>query len=65
MEIKEIIDGVQTGSLTMLDYVLLQEELKEKFISSMGLKGKTLQELTPEDATEWLTEYEEQKLYIQ
>lgn len=58
MEIKEIIEGVQTGSLTMLDYVLLQEELREDFISSMELKGKTLQESTPEDATQWLKEYE-------
>ncbi|EXZ10569.1 hypothetical protein M073_1380 [Bacteroides fragilis str. DS-71] len=42
----------------MLDYVLSQPELKQDFEEAMSFIGKPEQEWTPNDATKWLTEYE-------
>ena len=53
-----IIDLVQNKQRNMLDYVLSQPELKQDFEEAMSFIGKPEQEWTPNDATKWLTEYE-------
>ena len=53
-----IIDLVQNKEKNMLDYVLSQPELKQDFEEAMSFIGKREQEWTQNDATKWLTEYE-------
>lgn len=53
-----IIDLVQNKQRNMLDYVLSQPELKQDFEEAMSFIGKPEQEWAPNDATKWLTEYE-------
>lgn len=53
-----IIDLVQNKQRNMLDYVLSQPELKQDFEEAMSFIGKPEQEWTQNDATKWLTEYE-------
>ena len=48
---------VQSGKKTMLDYVLAQEDLKDRFLSSMRDEG--IEEPTEADAMRWLDRYEE------
>lgn len=57
MNNEQLMMEVQFGKKTMLDYVLAQEDLKDRFLSSMHDEG--IEEPTEADAMRWLTLYEE------
>lgn len=61
--LEEVIAKVQSGEMNMLDFIMCQEELKEPFLADIKASGKTPEEISPEEATEWLTEYENNSLY--
>ncbi|CDD84032.1 putative uncharacterized protein [Bacteroides sp. CAG:462] len=57
MDNEQLMMEVQSGKKTMLDYVLAQEDLKDRFLSSMHDEG--IEEPTEADAMRWLDRYEE------
>lgn len=65
IKLEEAIAKVQSGEMNMLDFIICQEELKEPFLADIKASGKQLQEVTPEEATKWLAEYEDNSLYKQ
>lgn len=56
----ELVQKVQAGEISMLDFVLAQDELTALYVSDMRAKGVTP---TVENAGEWLSEYENNHLY--
>lgn len=57
MNNEQLMMEVQSGKKTMLDYVLAQEDLKDRFLASMHDEG--IEEPNEADAMRWLTLYEE------
>lgn len=56
----ELVQKVQAGEISMLDFVFAQDELTALYIADMQAKGVTP---TAENAEEWLSEYENNHLY--
>lgn len=56
----ELVQKVQTGEISMLDFVLSQDELTVLYVADMRAKGVTP---TAENAEEWLSAYENNHLY--
>lgn len=59
-ELEKEINRLQTGEIDVLEYVLNQESLAELYLEEMLSKGITP---TPQNAEEWLKQYENEYLY--
>jgi hypothetical protein len=56
MDHDEMVQKVQDGEMTMLDFLLEQEELTEQYLADMASKGLSPD---PANAEAWLNKQEE------
>lgn len=60
---ENIIEAIQEGRMNMLDFVMLQDDLRDNFIIAMKLINRDIETLTSDDASQWLTKIENNLLY--